>query len=124
MSRLSQAGLSFGLLLLGTTAACGEPADPQTRHCTALLEQLLRSPSTLKVIEASAFDSRGERFVSIEFDAANAYGTPIREKISCVYLPYNPSDPDALTPHRVSMGGRPVADFGWASYQAAQRIRK
>lgn len=94
-----------GMLLLAGCAA--EP--PEIAECEADAQRDLRSPSTYKRIEAKRFtnppepgkiNAARERFgleghkdadiglidVFIEYDAANAYGTPIRSMEHCQWL--------------------------------------
>ena len=94
-----------GMLMLG--AGAGEP--PEIAECEADAQRDLRSPSTYKRIEANRFvnppesgeiNAARQRFgldgiedaaiglinVYIEYDAANAYGTPIRSMEHCQWL--------------------------------------
>ena len=51
----------------------------ETQTCIRALEVQLRSPSTLQVLEIHSEPGT----VSIKYDAANAYGTPVRSTIGC-----------------------------------------
>jgi len=86
-------------------AACDGPGDAAIKACEVFVKERLRSPSTYQRIEASSFiEVGGEHgWASIQYDAANAYGTPIRNQQTCRFA----------TP-----GGR------WPSYQdMAHRAR-
>lgn len=68
-----------GALLL---AGCGGPKG--LAECESAIKENLRSPSTYKRVSVGdevVLD--GERTFEIEYDAANAYGTPIREDAAC-----------------------------------------
>ena len=51
--------------------------------CDEKIKQELRSPSSYTRISADSYESEDVINVSIEYDAANAYGTLIREKAYC-----------------------------------------
>lgn len=74
------------LLLLFMFAGCGE--DPAIRQCEDYAVAKLRSPSTYKRAEAYGFvtdDHVPKYLVFLSFDAANAFGTPVRETQYCTY---------------------------------------
>lgn len=58
-------------------------------ECEKYLLEKLRSPSTYKRIEVSStavpYETPIEQMVFIEYDAANAYGTPIRGRQLCKF---------------------------------------
>lgn len=70
-----------------TSCSVAEPAE--WGSCRAYLEGKLAAPSTLKVIRTNSTDvpypDPTYRVVSLEYDAANAFGTPIRGKQSCSF---------------------------------------
>jgi hypothetical protein len=59
--------------------------------CETFIKERLRAPSTYKKISddgvssAFEFDGKTIKMVTIEYDAANAYGTPIRESQQCTF---------------------------------------
>ena len=53
---------------------------PILEHCKFALEQSLRSPSTLDIISTETMRSKT---ATIHYDAANAFGAPIRSVIKC-----------------------------------------
>ena len=57
------------------------------QDCEADLKRVLRSPSTYKRLSYDETPVRrvNEVWISIEYDAANAYGTPIRGSRLCKY---------------------------------------
>lgn len=83
----------FGLLL--GAAAC-KPVDTDTpspfqEKCAALLETILKSPSSLRIVEIRESDWRGDtKEVSIVYDADNSFGATLRGNFNCSFLP----DPD------------------------------
>lgn len=98
------------------------PEDPYLSHCSTILEASLRSPSTLKVIHVEHY-SAGSNLVTIEYDAANAYGTPIRGKIMCEYPEVSGSEPppagsplraSSLNAKRVTIGTDVLSDLSLA----------
>lgn len=88
-------------LLLGASAlaACDMLSKgPHTdfgKGCVIALKELLRSPATLELVKVSESDwtdnsveeNRENKFsdynIVIEYDAANAFGTPIRSTMMC-----------------------------------------
>lgn len=75
--------LAFSLVAL---SGCDKP---EIKQCEEYIIAKLRSPSTYKRVEASGLRSPGEKperyMVQIKYDAANAYGTPIREVQFCAF---------------------------------------
>jgi len=67
------------------------PGNQAIQACEIFIKERLRSPSTYKQIDAEysgvtfKSDNRDVRMVTIEYDAANAYGTPIRGNQQCVF---------------------------------------
>ena len=76
------------LICLGL-AACDTPERRAIEQCESHIKGKLRSPSTYKRIEASGigvpFQKPEKYSVSVEYDAANVYGTPIRDRQLCVF---------------------------------------
>ena len=74
--------LVFALLL----GACD---GPEIKVCEDYILAKLRSPSTYKRIEVDGinvpYENPDRYHLSITYDAANAYGTPVRETQSCVF---------------------------------------
>ena len=82
------------LMLLATgwamlLAGCDALQDPAVKDCEASIVAGLRAPSTYKRITASSSAMTDlapqQLWVSVEYDAANAYGTPIRDRRTCKY---------------------------------------
>lgn len=76
-------GVPFLFLLL---AGCDQP---EVKQCEDFILSKLRSPSTYKRIESSGIQvpyNNPDRYtVRVTYDAANAYGTPVREEQLCVF---------------------------------------
>jgi hypothetical protein len=77
------------LLFLPALALSGCGDRPEIADCERFLTTKLRSPSTYERISADTKRmttlNPQEQWVSIEYDAANAYGTPIRGSQICKY---------------------------------------
>ncbi|MFX4088057.1 hypothetical protein ACKU27_23480 [Sphingobium yanoikuyae] len=62
---------------------------PEIKQCEDHIIRKLRSPSTYKRINASGIETPYQNpknyTVKITYDAANAYGTPVREEQLCVF---------------------------------------
>ncbi|HEX8573999.1 MAG TPA: hypothetical protein VF759_14740, partial [Allosphingosinicella sp.] len=69
---------------------CNPVQSQAVQACEVFIKERLRSPSTYKRISGDALgpafenDGRRVKMVTIEYDAANAYGTPIRGSQQCV----------------------------------------
>ena len=81
-----------GLTLMVAAAAvsgCSLVEPAEWGACRSYLESKLKAPSTLKVIKTSSVDvpypNPTYKAVSIEYDAANAFGTPIRGTQTCSF---------------------------------------
>lgn len=72
----------MGLFVL---TGCDGLLRSEIKDCEAQLLGELRSPSTYKRIDASSIRANNEQTVRIVYDAANAYGTPIRGTKLCAY---------------------------------------
>lgn len=74
----------LGLALL---SACGCSPRPEIKLCEDVAKEKLRSPSTYKNVEtdSSPMKSLNQWWVIIDYDADNAFGTPIRAKAICKY---------------------------------------
>jgi hypothetical protein len=72
-------------------AGCNTPSSRATRACETFIKERLRSPSTYKPAKTEfsgvAFKSGGQsvKMVTIDYDADNAYGTPIRDSQQCLF---------------------------------------
>jgi hypothetical protein len=76
------------LLLLGGCDALTSNEEHAFRVCEAHIQKQLRSPATyarVKAISAPAPDGGSIRTVHIEYDASNAYGTPVRGVEGCAF---------------------------------------
>ncbi len=77
------------LILLTSLTGCGDFQPQEIKLCKRYLEAKLRSPSTLSIVKTSSGDvpypNPRYRHVSIEYDAANAYGTPVRDRQACFF---------------------------------------
>jgi hypothetical protein len=85
-----------GFLLLAANA-CKPAAPPISairENCEALLEAMLKSPSSLQIVEVRESDWQGDtKDVAIVYDADNSFGASLRGNLTCSYL----SDPDWWT---------------------------
>lgn len=72
----------LGLAL--ASAACAPEPEDLTR-CESQLISKLKAPSTYKRINKFSYKSDGEWVVSIEYDAMNPMGVPIRETEFCYF---------------------------------------
>ena len=78
----------FPILFL---VGCDGPSSEAIAACEVFVKERLRSPSTYERISADfsgvAFESEGKsvKLVQLEYDAANAYGTPIRNSQNCSF---------------------------------------
>lgn len=88
------------ILVTGITAmhsACTPPAPPVSplrQNCEALLEAMLKSPSSLEIVEVEEGQWRGDtKDIEIVYDADNSFGASLRGTLTCSYL----SDPDWWT---------------------------
>ena len=77
-------------ILIGLSG-CNPAQSQAVQACETFIKERLRSPSTYKRISVDdlgpAFESDGRRIkmLTVEYDAANAYGTPIRGSQQCVF---------------------------------------
>lgn len=99
------------LLLLATSAlltasACKPAAPPISavrENCEALLEGMLKSPSSLKIVEVREGDWQDDtKDVTIVYDADNSFGAALRGSLTCSYL----YDPDWWTDAKGSVDMR------------------
>ncbi|KQM37935.1 hypothetical protein ASE59_11585 [Sphingomonas sp. Leaf10] len=74
-------------------ASCASPQQaepPAIAQCREYLLKKLKAPSTYKQIQADQVKmDDGKWSVVIQYDAANAYGTPIRDNQVCRYPDLN-----------------------------------
>jgi hypothetical protein len=83
----------FGLMIAicAILTGCNPAKDAAVGACESFVKDRLRSPSTYKQISVDysgvRFESNGRdvRMVNIKYDAANAYGTPIRGDQQCMF---------------------------------------
>lgn len=57
------------------------PLSPLAKRCLIALEQTLKSPSSLQIVNMT--DRGAGRVALITFDAANGYGTLLRSEVRC-----------------------------------------
>jgi hypothetical protein len=93
-------------------ASCGgikASEEAASAACELYIKGKLRSPSTYARISARPVLLKASQQVSvlIEYDAANAYGTPIRDRDICVF-----SAPEARWPSREAMEAEALASAG------------
>lgn len=105
--------LNFGsgvstIAVILTLAGCSKPPAPEIKDCESNLLSKLKAPSTYKRAAVSSIrisDAKSEyQSVSIDYDAQNSYGAPIRDKEICVY----PIDGDTV---RTDLSIDPSADL-------------
>lgn len=89
MSRSLPVSAAIALLpILGSCDALTSNEEQAFRVCEAHIQKQLRSPSTyarVKAISDVANPGIGIRTVHIEYDASNAYGTPVRGTEGCAF---------------------------------------
>lgn len=69
------------VLVLVALTGCAPDLPPRVNDCWQTALQLTRSPSTAKIVDTTDGTDR----VFINYDAANAYGTPVRTMAVCTY---------------------------------------
>lgn len=69
---------------------------PEVEACEKYVLGGLRSPSTYERVSVGSTKVGGELWISIVYDAANAYGTPVRETETCKFRVENGR---AVVPH-------------------------
>jgi hypothetical protein len=67
--------------------SCSAFENPALEDCERYIQGKLRSPSTYKRTSwsGSAMKNGDEYWVSVQYDAANAYGTPVRDTQLCQF---------------------------------------
>lgn len=79
------------LVAVAVLTGCNPAKDVAVEACESFAKSRLRSPSTYKQISVDysgvTFESDGRKvkMVNVEYDAANAYGTPIRGEQMCLF---------------------------------------
>jgi len=81
------------LVLFLLIAGCAEYTPPEVRACEDYLMAKLKAPATYKRVGFSSAATDGIQHVSIEYDAANSYGVPLRETQLCAF-PIKDGQPD------------------------------
>jgi hypothetical protein len=77
--------------MLPVLASCSlveSSSDKAVKACEVFIKDGLRSPATYKLIKATTDDPRTDksiRSVFVEYDASNAFGTPIRAIEQCLF---------------------------------------
>jgi hypothetical protein len=87
----------------------GKPADPYLVHCRATLQHAIASPATLVVKEERRETSGRTEDALITFDAANTFGAPVRDVVTCRYEAPMASErviPTAIEMKAFTIGGR------------------
>lgn len=113
--RYLAAGVLAGSILL--LAGCNP--SPEISACETFIKEKIATPATFKVVNASSLPSTGKgirglkpsdeiRLVTIEYDAENIYGAPIRKVDACVF----PVRAGRLPPAQDMQGDAEVAGFG------------
>lgn len=92
---------SFGLQMVAAIALCGGLAgcggSPEITACESYIREKIATPASFKVVSTSSVPSTGEsitgltaadavKLVSIEYDAANQYGAPVRSTDYCAFV--------------------------------------
>jgi hypothetical protein len=78
-------------LLASAFALCGCSQNAAIDACESFIKERLRSPSTYRQVAAEysgvTFRNEGRNVLmaTVEYDAANAFGTPIRGSQQCVF---------------------------------------
>ncbi len=90
-------------------AHCSNGAsDPHIAYCRKLLDHMMKSPATIKVIESSS----ALEDTHIVYDANNSFGVPVRGRIDCWYQQpaEKPGERAILT--KVWLDFQPVPELG------------
>lgn len=66
------------------TASCNGKNAYESK-CLKATEKLLRSPSTLQIKKIKSYPTIEKPSVFLDYDAANAFGTPIRSSAYCKF---------------------------------------
>jgi hypothetical protein len=87
MTKILPFSSALTVVLSGCSMAGGQP---EVTACEEFIKSALRSPSTFKSVSSKSSDSKsgdgkGVREIFIEYDAANAFGTPIRGSQICTF---------------------------------------
>ena len=70
---------------------CNSPQSHAIKACEIFIKERLRSPSTYKKVRNDSIgpvfvsEGRNVKMINIEYDAANAFGTPIRGSQQCMF---------------------------------------
>lgn len=69
------------------TTSCGSPQHAAIKACEAFVTERLKAPSTYKQVASDAFIevSGKQGWVTVEYDAANSFGVPLRDKQICTF---------------------------------------
>lgn len=111
--------LALAVVLAVSTAGCERTLPAQSEQCWAIARNLVRSPSTAKLID----HTEGIDKAYITMDAANAYGTPIRMHLACSF---DDKDLPAVVTSAVMDGSAvdPAALIEARALALAEEIRK
>lgn len=82
------------IALCSGLAGCG--GSPEITACESYIREKIATPASLKIVSTSSVPSTGEsikgltatdavKLVSIEYDAANQYGAPVRSTDYCAF---------------------------------------
>lgn len=85
---MKELGLIAGALALAGCGAFDDGSSRAIRVCEKIVTDQLRSPSTygrISVMTEDAVQGRGVRSIFITYDAANAFGTPVRGAQQCAF---------------------------------------
>ena len=83
--------IKYLLALSFLLAGCNSQQSAAVGACESFIKERLRSPSSYKQISVDDLgpsfknDGRDIKMLTVEYDAANAYGTPIRGKQMCTF---------------------------------------
>lgn len=81
----------LALMIAIFLGGCITSEDSAVRACETFIKERLRSPSTYKKVSDDGLgpsfkiDGRYVKMIVIEYDAANAYGTPMRGNQQCLF---------------------------------------
>ncbi len=100
--------LAIAVVAIGAqgAASCDDlmKLDRQVAHCSKALGHLVRSPRTLKEhdIEVGHLGDETRKWVAIDYEAADAFGSIVRRRITCEYQ----EDAGAVMARAISIHGQ------------------
>ena len=69
--------------LIGLTVLLTGCSNPALKACDTAIKKTLRAPSTYKRVSSTGYSVDAVTTISIEYDADNSFGVPLRGKGLC-----------------------------------------